>query len=61
MRAIFGDDWQDIPTKKTAWGTAVDSGWWQIRLKALEGKVAVTLKGKLSRVRTPLRIRYPLF
>jgi len=51
MRAIFGDDWKDIPSEKTAWGTAAQSGWWQVRLKAHEGKVGVTLKGKFLKVR----------
>jgi hypothetical protein len=51
MRAIFGEDWQDIPPEKTAWGTAAQSGWWQVRLKAHENKVGVTLKGKFLKVR----------
>ena len=51
MRAIFGEDWKDIPPEKTAWGTAAQSGWWQVRLKAHEGKVGVTLKGKFLKVR----------
>ena len=50
MRAIFGDEWHDISPSKTAWGTPLESGWWTVRLRAHDGRVAVSLKGKLLKV-----------
>jgi translation initiation factor 2-alpha kinase 4 len=50
MRAIFGDDWHDISPSKTAWGTSVETGWWIVRLRAHDGRIAISLKGKLLKV-----------
>jgi hypothetical protein len=50
MRAIFGDDWNDISPAKTAWGIAGQEGWWEVKLRAKDGKVGVTLKGRMGKV-----------
>ena len=49
------DDWNDIPPKKTAWGTEGEAGWWEIRLKGREDeRVAVTLRGRLTKASHPV-------
>jgi translation initiation factor 2-alpha kinase 4 len=50
MRAIFLDDWKDLPPVRTAWGTKGEVGWWTVRLKRHDGLVGVTLKGRLPKV-----------
>lgn len=50
MRAIFLDDWRDLPPVRTAWGTKGETGWWTVRLKRHDGLVGVTLKGRLPKV-----------
>ncbi|KAK4689653.1 eukaryotic translation initiation factor 2-alpha kinase 4, partial [Tremellales sp. Uapishka_1] len=47
LRAIFPDEWHDIAPKKTAWGTEGESGWWEIRIKAQDARVAVGLRGRM--------------
>lgn len=49
MRAIFLDDWRDLPPVRTAWGTRGEEGWWVVRLKRHEGLVGVGLKGRLTK------------
>lgn len=50
MRAIFLDDWKDLPAARTAWGTKGETGWWTVRLKRHDDQVAITLKGRLPKV-----------
>ncbi|OCF45594.1 PEK/GCN2 protein kinase [Kwoniella heveanensis CBS 569] len=48
LRAIFPDEWRDITPKKTAWGTEVDAGWWEMTIRSLKDeRVSVILKGKM--------------
>ncbi|KAJ9104141.1 hypothetical protein QFC19_004125 [Naganishia cerealis] len=49
MRAIFLDDWKDLPAVRTAWGTEGETGWWTVTLKRHEDQVQITLKGKLPK------------
>ncbi|WVF67821.1 hypothetical protein IAT40_002582 [Kwoniella sp. CBS 6097] len=48
LRAIYPDEWRDINPKKTAWGTEVDAGWWEMTIRSMEDeRVSVMLKGKM--------------
>ncbi|WVQ95416.1 hypothetical protein IAU59_002513 [Kwoniella sp. CBS 9459] len=48
LRAIYPDEWHDITPKKTAWGTEVDAGWWEMTIRSMEDeRVSVMLKGKM--------------
>lgn len=50
LAATFEDAWsyQEAAKTKTPWGTA-DHGWWSVRLKAHDGAVAITLRGKFPK------------
>ncbi|WWC92548.1 uncharacterized protein L201_007507 [Kwoniella dendrophila CBS 6074] len=49
LRAIYPDEWHDVPPKKTAWGTEVDGGWWEVTIKSMEDeRVCVVLRGKMT-------------
>lgn len=50
LAATFEDAWsyQETAKTKTPWGTA-DHGWWSVRLKAHDGAVAITLRGKFPK------------
>ncbi|OCF54570.1 PEK/GCN2 protein kinase [Kwoniella mangroviensis CBS 10435] len=48
LRAIYPDEWHDVPPKKTAWGTELDGGWWEVTIKSMQDeRVSVVLKGKM--------------
>nr|XP_019050908.1 PEK/GCN2 protein kinase [Kwoniella bestiolae CBS 10118]OCF29838.1 PEK/GCN2 protein kinase [Kwoniella bestiolae CBS 10118] len=48
LRAIYPDEWHDVPPKKTAWGTELDGGWWEVTIKSMEDeRVSVILRGKM--------------
>ncbi|BEI98202.1 hypothetical protein CcaverHIS631_0305010 [Cutaneotrichosporon cavernicola] len=50
LRSIFGDDWKDIPPKKTAWGTESEQGWWEVALRGNEEpRVRIRLKGRFPK------------
>lgn len=52
------DDWRLLPPKKTAWGTVVDEGWWQVCLRARDDeRVSVFLRGRFTKVRPRSRAR----
>ncbi|KIY32862.1 PEK/GCN2 protein kinase [Cryptococcus gattii E566] len=64
LRAIYPDEWRDIPPTKTAWGTEVESGWWEVKICAIEDeRVNVILKGKMIQAYPhqipPLLLREP--
>ncbi|ODN77808.1 hypothetical protein L202_04931 [Cryptococcus amylolentus CBS 6039] len=64
LRAIYPDEWHDVPPKKTAWGTEVDGGWWEVKICGLEDeRVSVILKGKMTQAYPqqvpPLSLREP--
>ncbi|OXG72558.1 eukaryotic translation initiation factor 2-alpha kinase [Cryptococcus neoformans Gb118] len=64
LRAIYPDEWHDIPPTKTAWGTEVDAGWWEVKICAMEDeRVSVILKGKMIQAYPhqvpPLLLREP--
>ncbi|KAL0241915.1 hypothetical protein I308_106089 [Cryptococcus tetragattii IND107] len=64
LRAIYPDEWRDIPPTKTAWGTEVESGWWEVKICAIEDeRVSVILKGKMVQAYPhqipPLLLREP--
>ncbi|EAL17471.1 hypothetical protein CNBM1630 [Cryptococcus deneoformans B-3501A] len=64
LRAIYPDEWHDIPPTKTAWGTEVDAGWWEVKICAMEDeRVNVILKGKMVQAYPhqvpPLLLREP--
>ncbi|KAL7420932.1 eukaryotic translation initiation factor 2-alpha kinase [Cryptotrichosporon argae] len=49
LRAIFEDDWNDIPPKKTAWGQQ-ESGWWEVTLRAEDdARVSVKMRGRMTK------------
>nr|XP_019007722.1 PEK/GCN2 protein kinase [Kwoniella pini CBS 10737]OCF46503.1 PEK/GCN2 protein kinase [Kwoniella pini CBS 10737] len=48
LRAIYSGEWHDVPPKKTAWGTELDGGWWEVTVKSMEDeRVSVILRGKM--------------
>ncbi|WWC65005.1 uncharacterized protein I303_107619 [Kwoniella dejecticola CBS 10117] len=48
LRAIYPEEWHDVPPKKTAWGTELDGGWWEVTVKSMEDdRVRVILRGKM--------------
>ncbi len=49
MRAIVGEDWEDLPPSRGAWGR-IEEGWWRMRIRGCEDRVGVTLKGRLTKV-----------
>nr|ODN99778.1 PEK/GCN2 protein kinase [Cryptococcus depauperatus CBS 7855] len=66
LRAIYPDEWHDIPPKKTAWGTEVDGGWWEVRICGMEDeRVNVILQGKMIQAYPhqvpPLSLKEPEF
>lgn len=50
LRAIFEEEWTDVPTKITAWGTEEQGGWWEVKLKGEDERVSVTLRGRMTKV-----------
>ncbi|WVR08793.1 hypothetical protein IAU60_005851 [Kwoniella sp. DSM 27419] len=64
LRAIYPDEWHDIPPKKTAWGTELDAGWWEVTTRGMEDpRVSVILRGKMIHAYPqqipPLSLREP--
>ncbi|WRT70924.1 uncharacterized protein IL334_007923 [Kwoniella shivajii] len=64
LRAIYPDEWHDVPPKKTAWGTELDAGWWEVTIKSIEDeRVSVILRGKMTHAYPqqipPLSLRQP--
>ncbi|WVQ86282.1 hypothetical protein IAT38_008450 [Cryptococcus sp. DSM 104549] len=64
LRAIYPDEWRDVPPKKTAWGTEVDGGWWEMKICGMDDpRVSVILKGKMVQAYPhqvpPLLLREP--
>ncbi|KAK8850742.1 hypothetical protein IAR55_004662 [Kwoniella newhampshirensis] len=47
LRAIYPDEWRDLPATRTAWGTELDVGWWEVTIRGMEDpRVSVVLRGK---------------
>lgn len=56
LRAIYAEDWHDVPPKKTAWGTAAEEGWWEVRVKGEDERVQVGIKGRMTKVSVVLGV-----